>query len=134
MFARFIAAEIAGLSDSEIAAITAMFNSDPVKRLPYEQRNCNRWRRFATAIAVLGKFKEVKFDFSIEDLIQLGDTATSIDIGSWSRNLHGLCFGGYVASLEDEDDDTNNVSFKTFASLVAYVKGVIAEHAPALTK
>ena len=99
-----------------------------------DERNLKRWLNLVSAANLLDDLYKVELGSSIKELIQWKDTATRIKIGSWSRELYGLCFGGYVASLEDEDDDENDVSFKTFDSLVKYVKGVIAEQAPALTK
>ena len=129
-----------GLSDTEIGEITDLFNpatsKDQAMTLSSEERNYMRWSNVVSAASLLGKLDGVELGSSIKELIQWKGkcTATSIDIGSWSRDLNGLCFDGYVASLEDNCDDDNNVLFKTFDSLVEYVKGVIAEHAPALTK
>lgn len=119
-------------SDTEIERITTLF--DPAMNLSSDGRNSIRWSNFVSAAILLGKLIGVKFGSSINELIQLKCTVTRIYIGSWSRDLYGLCFDGDVASLEDECNEKNDVFFKTFPSLVEYVKGVIAEQAPALTK
>ena len=109
-------------------------SDDPAMNLSSDGRNAIRWSNLVSAANLLDDLGNVKLDSSIIELIELKCTVTRIYIGSWSRDLNGLCFGGYVASLEDECNEKNDVLFKTFPSLVEYVKGVIAEQAPALTK
>jgi hypothetical protein len=110
-------------------------DSDPVMSLTRPERMSIRMWHFLIAVIILQTLG-VQFEpeFSIEDILR-GDTATTIYIGnSWSRDLHGLCFNGDVASLEDYEDEQNSRYFKSIDTLVTYVKGVIAEQAVALTK
>ena len=110
-------------SDTEIERITI----DPAIQVNSDGRDDMRRLNFVIAVDLLDNLG-VEFDFPIDELIQSKCTATLIYIGSWSRELYGSCLYGDVASLEDESDSKNDVSFKTFPSLVEYVKGVIAEH------
>ena len=119
-------------SDTEIEGLTEIEQIYPMN-LSSDGRNDIRRLNFVIAADLLDNLG-VKFDFSIKERSQLNCTATTIYIGSWSRELYGLCLYGDIVLLEDECNEKNSVSFKTFPSLVNYVKGVIAEQAPALTK
>jgi hypothetical protein len=123
--------EFNGLSPIEIGKIMVHFggnDSDPVMHLTRPERmNIRRWHFLSAVIVLQTLGVQFEPEFSIEDILR-GDTATTIYIGkSWSRDLHGLCFNGDVASLEDCEDERNSRYFKSLDSLVEYVQGVIDE-------
>lgn len=119
----------AGFTVSEINQIMKLFNNEEPKWVQAALiRADTRLQNFLMALLSLSVISGVTFPNMSIKMFEYGDTATTIQIGSWYRDLHGLYFHGDVASLEsDTDDDT--VHFKSFEDLVKYVTSIADEQA-----
>lgn len=118
------------LTDGQISQILTVIANEYDATEKYKQLLRERMdvRRFNFFIAVneLSFIEGVTFPNLSIEVIEHGDIATTIQIGvKYTRELYGRYHDGYVASLEDEYDEST-MCFKSFEDLVKYVK-IIAD-------